>query len=151
MKNFLFEIKPKVGFGELNFTDDSEKVIEYLGTPEEVERLEEDDTFNTVVMNYWDKGVSVFFEGIDKSVLSCFETDNENSVLFGEKVFSMQIDDVIKLMSENNCGEYEIEDEEEGEKRLSFDDVMIDFFFQNDKLCLVNWGVLVNEEGNIGL
>ncbi|MFA8450402.1 MAG: hypothetical protein ACEPOW_06890 [Bacteroidales bacterium] len=145
-----FEIKPKEGFGVLNFTDSTERVVEVLGSPEEVERLDEDDTFNTVVMNYWEQGISIFFEGLDKSVLSCFETDNPESVLFGEKVFEMDEKDICSLMQTNGFELSDDEIEDEGERRLSFDDAMLDFFFEDGELCLVNWGVLVNEHGEVG-
>lgn len=146
----ILDIRPREGFGELNFTDTTEKVMEFLGTPEEVERLEDDDTCNTVVMNYWDKGISIFFEGIDKSVLSCFETDNPEAVLFGQKVFELNETDILNLMRDNGFELTEEEIEDEGEKRLTFDDAMLDFFFDNEELCLVNWGVLINEHGEIG-
>jgi len=43
----------------------------------------------------------------------------------------------------------EMELEISGEKRVSYDDAMIDFFFNDGDLVFVNWGVLVNEKGEI--
>ena len=39
--------------------------------------------------------------------------------------------------------------EEWGENRVTFEDGMIDFFFDNGRLMSVNWGVLVNDKGEI--
>ena len=149
MKELTLEIKPKEGFGELLFGDVTEKVTKTLGKPEEIENIEDDDLFNTTILNYWKKGISVFFEGTEKSVIACFETDNHESVLYGKKVFDLSEEDVKNLMSGKG---YELAEEElegSGEKRLSYDDAMIDFFFEEGDLIAVNWGVLVNEQGEI--
>ncbi len=149
MKELTLEIKPKEGFGELSFGEVAERVTDTLGKPEEIENIEDDDLFNTTILNYWDKGISVFFEGTEKSVIACFETDNHNSVLYGQKVFDMGEEDVKRLMYSKGFQLAEEEVDESGEKRLSFDDAMIDFFFEEGDLIAVNWGVLVNEHGEI--
>ena len=41
------------------------------------------------------------------------------------------------------------EEEEDGEHRISFEDALIDFFFDGNKMTAVSWGVLVDEQGNI--
>lgn len=149
MKALIPEIKPKEGFGELKFGELSEHIINVLGEPEEVENIQDDDDFNTTILNYWDIGISAFFEGIEKSVLSCFETDIEESTLFGQKVFELNEEQVLKLMKDKGFEVAEIEKEEDGERRLSYDDALIDFFFLEDHLVAVNWGVLVNDQGEI--
>lgn len=149
MKAFAPEIKPKAGFGELKFGKLSEHIIEVLGEPEEVENIQDDDDFNTTILNYWEIGLSAFFEGIEKSVLSCFETDIEDSTLFGKKVFELNEQQVIELMKENGYDLAELEVDDDGERRISYDDALIDFFFHKEHLIAVNWGVLVNEQGEI--
>jgi len=91
----------------------------------------------------------VFFEGKNNHVLSCFETDNEETTLFGKKVFSMTEQEIIELMKEEGLTQIDTEEEEWGEKRVSFDEGLIDFYFQDGKLVTVNWGVFVNEDGEI--
>jgi len=149
MKKFILEIEPKVGFGDLKFGDTSEKIIEYLGEAEELEDIEDDDEFNTIILNYSNQGILVFLEGAEKSVLSCFEIENDESTLFGKHIFEMNEAGITKLMNKNGYNEIETGVDEDGEKRLSFDDAMIDFFFIDDELVAVNWGVLVNEHGEI--
>ena len=149
MKALTLEIKPKEGLGELKFGESSEKLISMLGEAEEMEDIEDEDEFNTVILNYWDKGISAFFEGKENSVLSCFEVDNPETILFGQKVFELSENEIIKLMKENGYSDIDTDVEENGEKRLSFEDGMIDFFFDDDSLLAVNWGVLVNDQGEI--
>jgi len=81
-------------------------------------------------------------------VAACFETENEDAVLYDTKVFKLNRAEVIELMRENGFKELEEEDED-GEHRVSFEDAMIDFFFDGDKMTAVSWGVLVDEQGNI--
>jgi len=149
MKKLTAEIKPKVGFGEINFGDPTERVVAYLGEPEEIESFEDDDEFNTTILNYWELGVSIFFEGVENSVLSCFETDIPESTLYGKRIFDLDEPQVITLMEEHGFTVAETEEEPSGERRISYDDALIDFFFHEGELIAINWGVLVNEAGVI--
>lgn len=143
------DIVPKAGLGEIHFGDTSEKVIKLLGQPEDVENIEDSDGFNTVVLYYWESGLTVFFEGREKSVVSCLETENPDAVMFGKTIFATTQEDIIALMTEKGYEVAEIEMETTGERRVSYDDAMIDFFFLDGDLVAVNWGVLVNEKGEI--
>jgi hypothetical protein len=149
MKALTLDIVPKKGYGEIQFGETSEKVITYIGQPEDVENIEDVDGFNTVVLYYWDLGVTVFFEGKEKSVVSCIETENPESMMFGKRIFDMSEKDIITLMESNGFELAEVEMETTGERRVSYDDAMIDFFFSEGDLIAVNWGVLVNEKGEI--
>lgn len=149
MKKFTPVIKPKEGFGEIKFGESSRHVIDLLGEPEEMETMEDDEEFNTTILNYWELGISVFFEGLEKSALSCFETDLPDSTLFDKKVFEMGEEEIITLMKEHGYEVAETENEEDDERRVSYDDALMDFFFRDDSLIAVNWGVLVNHKGEI--
>ena len=149
MKDLTLDIVPKIGYGEIHFGETSEKVITYIGQPEDVENIEDVDGFNTVVLYYWELGVTVFFEGREKSVVSCIETENPESTMFGNRIFEMNETDIIALMTGKGYEVAEVEVETSGERRVSYDDAMIDFFFSEGDLVAVNWGVLVNERGEI--
>ena len=84
MNKLTLEIGPKLGFGELKFGHTIEEVISIVGEAEEIENIEEEEGFNTVILNYWEQGFSVFIEGTgsEKSVVSCVETDNEETIEF---------------------------------------------------------------------
>ncbi len=149
MKELTLDIAPKLGYGEIQFGETSEKTLEYLGKPEEVENIQDDDDFNTVILYYFEKGITIFFEGKEKSVISCFETENPDSTLYGKKIFDMAEKDIVDLMTEKGFEVAEVETEMSGERRVGYDDAMIDFFFMDGDLVAVNWGVLINDKGEI--
>lgn len=143
----LLTIEPFKGFGDLKFGQTIEETIKMMGDPDETEELDEEE-FSSIVLHYWDKEVSIFFEGVTKSVIGCFETEEPESILFGKKVFDLNPKEVIALMNENGYTKLE-EDIEEGERRFTFEECLLDFFFEGDDLCAVSWGVFVNEQGEI--
>ena len=149
MKSLTLDIIPKKGFGEIQFGDTSEQIITLLGQPEDVENIEDVDGFNTVVLYYYEMGITVFFEGREKSVVACVETENPDATMFGKSIFQMTEKDIIAVMKDKGFEVAETELETTGERRVSYDDAMIDFFFLDGDLIVVNWGVLVNEKGEI--
>ena len=114
---------------------------------EELSDMEETGN-RSIYYEYEDLATNIYFEGITKSVAACFETENDKSVLFGTKVFDLNLSQVIELMRENGFSELDEEDED-GEHRISFEDGMIDFFFDGETMTAVSWGVLVDDQGNI--
>lgn len=146
MKELTLEIKPLEGLGELEFGMTPEEVFEYLGKPDEDETFEDDEMGNTQVFHFWGKSVSAFFENAEDPGLSNLETDNPDATLFGKHIFAMKEADIIKLMKDNGYEDIDtemMEDEDEdmeNEKRVSFDDAFIDFFFEDEVLTAVSWG-----------
>ncbi len=148
MKNFAIE--PLKGFGEIPFGMSLDDAVKLLGTPNYYEELSDmEETGNrSIYYEYEDLATNIYFEGITKSVAACFETENDKSELFGTKVFDLNRSQVIELMRENGFSELEEEDED-GEHRISFEDALIDFFYDGDTMTAVSWGVLVDDQGNI--
>ncbi|MCX6230023.1 MAG: hypothetical protein NTZ33_00640 [Bacteroidetes bacterium] len=140
-----FEIKLKKGLGEISFGDAPEKVMTVLGDPQEVENLEMDEDNVTIISHYLDKDLALFFINSRKPCLECIESSNRDTTLFGKKVFLMNECEIIDLMRQNGFETHEIEDEIWGEKRLTFEDAMIDFYFDDKQLSVISWGVLVDE------
>lgn len=138
------------GFGELKFGSTAQEVEKYFGEPQETEKLdiegEEDDV---EVWSYWDQGHSVYFEKEHDEVCTNFETDNEEAELFGKKVFKLGESQIIDLMKDQGFTDFEIEEEEPGEKILFFHDAHMQFVFEEETLALVSWAVGVDEEENI--
>jgi len=143
-----YEIIPKKGLGDLAFGMDMEKVVSALGEPEEVDNFEGDEELNAVLLHYQDKGFSVFFEGVTRQVVAGIETDHSDATLFGEKVIGMTEKEVVDLMTKNGVPDFD-KDTEEGETRLSFEEIMVDFYLRDGKVAFVNWDVIVDEEGNV--
>ena len=142
------EIKPKEGFGEIKFGEYLDNIVMLLGEAEEIDTIEEDEEMNMLILHYWELGFSIIFEGTTKQIVSGFETDHSDATMFGNKIIGMSENDIIALMNDNGISEFETE-QEEIDKRISFDEEMLDFYFRDDKMVYVNWGVYVNEEGEI--
>jgi hypothetical protein len=142
------EIKPNQGFGEIVFGTEMEPFVKQMGEPEEVENFDDDENLNTTLLHYWKSGISIFFVGLYTQILAGIELDNPDATLYGEKIIGKTEEEIIALMKKNGNSEFEA-DTEMGDKRLSFDVGMMDFFFRQGKLVYMNFGVLVDEEGNI--
>lgn len=145
-----FVIEPLKGFGEIPFGMALDDAVKKLGSPNFYEELSDmEETGNrSIYYEYEEIATNIYFEGITKSVVACFETENKDAVLYGTKVLELSRAEVIVLMQDNGFKELEEEDED-GEHRVSFEDAMIDFYFDGDKMTAVSWGVLVDDQGNI--
>lgn len=134
-----FKIEPLKGYGELQFGMPIDDVVEILGQPtnqEEIESAYEEDS-HVIVLDYEDHDFSAYFEGNTAMKLTNFYTFNEKSELFGAKIFDLNKDEVIELMKQNGYEEYN-EDNEDGDC-VTFDELNIDFYFDNNQLVEVFW------------
>lgn len=148
MENFTIE--PLKGYGEIPFGMTLDEAIKMLGMPnfyEELNDMEETEN-RSIYYEYDDLQTNIYFEGITKSVVACFETENENATLYGKKVFDLDQKAVIEMMKAKGFNELE-QETEDGELRISFEDALIDFFFDEEGMTAVSWGVLVDDQGNI--
>lgn len=145
-----FTIKPLKGYGEIPFGMTLDETVKLLNMPDFYEELGDmEETGNrSIFYEYEEIQTNIYFEGITKSVAACFETENEEATLYGEKVFKLDKETIIDLMKEHGFKELE-EETEDDELRVSFEDAMVDFFFEDDVLVAVSWGVLVDDQGNI--
>ena len=145
-----FTINPLKGYGEIPFgmtLDDTVKILEMPDFYEELSDMEETGN-RSIYYEYDGIQTNIYFEGITKSVVACFETENKEATLLGKKVFELKKDEVVKLMKDNGFKDLE-EETEDGELRVSFEDALIDFFFEDGAMTAVSWGVLVDEQGDI--
>jgi len=138
------EILPLTGVNELKFGSTKEEIIEVIGEADEFEVIEEEEEVFTEVYTYPKYQASLFFEGNETEMIftSC-DTENRDVYLFGNKIFDMSEAQITQLMNEHNFKDVEIDEEEWGEKRLSFLDAMMDFYFQEEELVSITWGILV--------
>ena len=145
-----FTIQPLKGYGEIPFGMTLDEAVKILGMPDFYEELSDmEETGNrSIFYEYEEIQTNIYFEGITKSVVACFETENEEAMLYGEKVFELDKEGIIDLMKEHGFKELE-EENEDDELRISFEDALIDFFFEDEMLMAVSWGVLVDEQGEI--
>ena len=81
-------------------------------------------------------------------MVACFETENMEATLYGEPVFDLTKEEIIDLMKKQGFKELE-EENEDDELRVSFEDALVDFFFDEEGLTAISWGVLVDDQGDI--
>lgn len=140
-----FEIKPREGIGKLRFGATMKDAEIQFGPAEEVEHLEGEGDYKAVVWHYWDLGFSLFFDESDKQTFTCVEIDNEEAMLWGKRVFEMNEEEIVRFFKEKGYRDLDSEVHEWGEKRVSFDDAVVDLYFENGQLVSINYGVFSDD------
>jgi len=138
------EIKPKIGLGTLLFGSTMQEVKNHLGEPEETETIEEEEGFETLVWHYWENGYSVFFDRTENNLFTCVEIDNDEATLWGERIFDKDEKEILQIFAGKGFQKYEAEVHEWGEKRITFDTLLVDLYFEADHLVSINFGALID-------
>ena len=140
-------ISPLKGFSALEFGSTAEHAVSLFGDPDETEQLNDEVLeAESLVYHYWEKGFSLFFNQEAKLKLTCVEVDAEDALLWNEYVFRMNEGQIIELFKKNGFELTETEQHEWGERRLSFDDALVDLYFENGILVSVNFGLLPDDK-----
>lgn len=129
------EIKIKKGIGDVTFDMPIEQVVAILGQADEVDNIDNAEDEPTTVLRYEDS-MTLFFEG-ENPILSCIDITNEDATLFGKEIFDFNEKDIVKLMVDNKYFEQDVDTEEWGERRITFSEGNIDFYFEDDELMSV--------------
>ena len=132
-------IAVKQGIGELRFAMPVEDVTALLGKPDEVENIDNAADEPTTVLRYNDLGFTLFFEG-ENPVLACIDVANEECTLFGKEVFDMDERQIVELMVKNGYAEQDVDEEDWGERRVSFPEGNVDFFLDDGELVSIVMG-----------
>ena len=134
-----FAISIKEGIGDLHFRMPVEEVSVLLGKPDEVENTDNAADEPTTVLHYNELGLVLFFEG-ENPTLACIDIENEESTLFGKEVFDLDERQIVELMVKNGYAEQDVDEEDWGERRVSFPEGDIDFFFDEGELVSIVMG-----------
>ena len=80
-----FTIMPLKGYGEIPFGMTLDDAVKKLGMPDFYEELSDmEETGNrSIYYEYDELETNIYFEGVTKSVVACFETENEAATLYG--------------------------------------------------------------------
>lgn len=138
MKSTL-EIKPGIGLSSLAFGASMDEAEKNFGKPEDAQLIDDIEEFQTTVWHYWENGFTLFFDEQNYKLFNCAEIDNADAQLWGKKVFELKEKQIIDLFRKNGITLYESEQHDWGEKRLSFDEVNIDFYFEKNRLISINF------------
>ena len=132
-------IKLKKGLGDIEFGMPVEEVVKLLGTADEVENIDNAADESTTVLRYKDHGMTLFFEGYHPT-LSCIDIANTDCTLFGEQIFNMNERDLVALMVKHDITEQDVDDEDWGERRVTFNEGNIDFYYEDGELVSIIMG-----------
>lgn len=133
------EIKPRQGLSQLRFGVTRSEAEKYFGKPEDIEHIDDIKDYKSIVWHYWKYGFSLFFDDRLQNTFSCVEIDEGDALLWGLPVFKMTEKKIIKLFKAKNFTEIDAEEHEWGEKRISFDDAIVDLYFEKEKLKSINY------------
>ena len=139
------EIKIGVGLSSVLFGASMAEVEKFFGVAEETELIEDIEGCPTTVWYYCENGFTLFFEEGNKQLFNCVDIENVESKLWGQRIFDMKEKQIIELFKSKGIVRFETEQHDWGEKRLSFDDLNIDFYFERNKLISINYGKLIQD------
>lgn len=139
LKAMNHAINIKAGVGDLRFAMPVEEVTALLGKPDEVENIDNAADEPTTVLRYNELGFILFFEG-ENPMLACIDVENEDCTLFGDEVFDMDERQIVELMVKNGYAEQDVDEEDWGERRISFPEGNIDFFLDEGELVSIVMG-----------
>lgn len=129
------EIHIKEGYGDIRFDMPVEEVVALMGNASEVENIDNAEGESTTVLRYGDD-LTLFFEG-DNPTLACIDIADETSTLFGKEIFDLEEKEVVQLMVANQYYEQDVENEDWGERRVTFNEGNIDFFFDEGEMVSI--------------
>lgn len=137
------------GIDSIKFGITREELNSKLGDPSEVEQfcIEEDENeYYTEAWHYDDHNVSFTFDEEDNWRLTTIASNDDSLTLSDNKIADVSSEKIIALINDLNLGEYEIEELEEDQKVITVLASSINFWFENDELSEVQWGVLWENE-----
>ena len=138
----LFEIKPGIGFCTLLFGASMADAEKAFGKPKDIQLIDDIAEFKTTVWHYWENGFTLFFDEQNNQLFNCVEIDNADALLWGHRLFDLKEKQIIELFKNQGFIQFDTEHHDWGEKRLSFDALNIDFYFEKNKLISLNYGKL---------
>lgn len=132
-------IKIKEGIGDIKFGMPVEEIVKLLGLADEVENIDNAADESTTVLRYNNLGMTLFCEG-ENPTLACIDIANEDCRLFGEQVFELDERSMVKLMVKNDITEQDVDEEDWGERRVTFNEGNIDFYYDKGELVSIIMG-----------
>ena len=134
-----YTIDIKKGLGDIQFGMSVDQVVNIMGPAEDVETIDNAVDEMTTVLHYCDGLLTLFFEG-DLPELSCIDTSVDTCTLFDQPVFELEEKEIVQMMVEHNYCEEDADEEAWGERRISFGEGNVDFFFDEGELTSIVYG-----------
>jgi hypothetical protein len=149
MNNDFVTILPGEGFGKLRFSMTRDEVVNVAGKPDEIE----DFTYSGETVETWhyDKyDFSISFEKNLDSSLDSIAISSPDALLNGERLIDKTKSEVVQILNKMNITDFEEETVEEDQDTtvtlLSFYDLGLILWFENDFLTEIQLGIFEDEE-----
>jgi len=139
---FFIDIRIGVGLSELHFGSSMADADLIFGKADKMEELNDLEISPTILWHYYQLGFSLFFDANNDQIFTCVDMMNPHAKLWDLTIFDFTEKQIIQLFKDKGIYLYEQEHHDWGEKRLSFDEANIDFYFQKNRLVSVNYGLI---------
>ncbi len=143
MKSEKIKILPMDGCSIIRFGASDNDVMNAIGEPDERENIDDED-YDSEIWYYDERGITLFLDEMEDEglLVSVIELEGDNVELEGVSIMGKSIDEIKALADKHKYGEADVEKEEWGEFRLSYEDKLLDFYFdENKKLISVSLGM----------
>jgi len=143
MKSEKIKIRPRDGCSLIRFGASDNDVMNAIGEPDERENIDDED-YDSEIWYYDERGITLFLDEMEDEglLVSGIELEGDNVELEGVSIMGKSIDEIKALADKHKYGEADVEKEEWGEFRLSYEDKLLDFYFdENKKLISVSLGM----------
>ncbi|MCB0538952.1 MAG: hypothetical protein KDE33_15675 [Bacteroidetes bacterium] len=144
-------IKIGKGLNDIRFGIYRETLKKTLGEPTEIEQLsanedDDEDEYFVEVWHYDEMDLSFSFDEEDDWRLMSIAANSDEMVFNGKNIKGISLAELKELVSEEELGEMEEEMLDDNQKVVSILSSSINFWFENDALTEVQWGVLWTNE-----
>ena len=141
----LFTIKPKIGIGDIKFNASINEFIDFFGNPDEDELLnDENENFKSRILHYDNIGLSASFdEEYEWRLTSIAVSENEFQIK-GVHLIGINNSTFLEKIKQLNFGKYEREvfvEDDYSSTLYHFEDMHLSFWFENDELKEIQWGI----------
>jgi len=140
--DFPLHIRVGVGLSGLQFGSSMTDAENVFGKADKIDDVNDVEVAPTILWHYKELGVSLFFDAQHEQSFICVDIENPEAKLWEVDIFNFTEKQIIDLFKEKGIYLFEKEYHEWGEKRLSFDEANIDFYFEKNRLVSINYGLI---------
>ena len=139
-------ILPTIGLGKIKFLISIDEFKGLVGKPDDEELIREKiGELNSKILHYDSIGLSASFDEERDWKLTSLTVNNENFQLDGNYLFHISKHTFLKVSKTLNLGHYisdVFKDKEYTSTTFFFEEKNISFWFENDELQEIQWGII---------
>ena len=141
-----YNIKPKEGLGDVKFLSTVDEFISMIGQPDDDELIQEKiSKFNSRILHYDSLELSASFDEENNWKLSSITVNSDAFHINDIYLFNCNKIDFLKKIEPLDLGTYEIDvynEEDYSSTTYYFKLNNISFWFENDALQKIQWGII---------